>query len=207
MVSLTLTPAAPWHAPQTVATFAFPASMSAAFTAGTAKRSAALTRVKVFIGSPGVVRGERQRRECYSQSALRVGVLRLPKLLQRRGEELAHGGMDAHAARDLVGRLARVHRIEQRMDDFVARDAENRGAQYPARLRIDDHLHESLRLAALHGARDVGHAPLAHEDLASALPRLLHVHAHASERRVDEKAVDRDAVGHLALAALEQVVR
>ena len=39
MVSLTLTPLAPWHAPQTVAALALPASMSAACASGAQART------------------------------------------------------------------------------------------------------------------------------------------------------------------------
>src|SRR5258706_12995626 len=81
MLSLTLTPAAPWHAPQTVATFALPASMSAAFTAGAGERRAARTRGEGFIGAPGGVRGERRREGGDFPSAPRAGVPWAPKRL------------------------------------------------------------------------------------------------------------------------------
>src|SRR5258708_30042390 len=50
MVSLTLTPLAPWHAPQTVATLALPASMSAAITLDDIRTSTMGTMV--FMGTP-----------------------------------------------------------------------------------------------------------------------------------------------------------
>src|SRR5262245_12467123 len=52
MVSLTLTPLAPWQAAHTVATLAFPASTSAAWARGTAVSTRSIETTSVFMGTP-----------------------------------------------------------------------------------------------------------------------------------------------------------
>src|SRR5262249_30829528 len=92
----------------------------------------------------------------------------------------------------------RVHRL-------VAFDAEDRGAEYLLRIGIDHHLDETVRLAALGRATDAGHRTLADEDTASARPRLRLGHTDATERWIDEEPVDRDAIGHASLVAIEEI--
>ena len=98
------------------------------------------------------------------------------------------------------------HHVEHRVDDLVAFDAEQRGAEDALALGIDEHLHEALRLAALPGAADARHRHHADQRRLAARAHLGLAHADAAERRVGEERVRRDAVADLARAAVEQVV-
>src|SRR5258705_12280618 len=76
MASLTLTPAAPWHAAQTVATLALPASMSAAMLAGAAASRTDRAICFFIVDSPGVVMdGKPKVERVYSTCARFVAAL------------------------------------------------------------------------------------------------------------------------------------
>ena len=68
-------------------------------------------------------------------------------------------------------------------------------------IRIDDHLHETQRLAALHGATDAGHRHPADQRRAATGPRLALADADPAERRIDEERVGRDPVADASPAA------
>ncbi|CBJ35683.1 hypothethical protein (plasmid) [Ralstonia solanacearum PSI07] len=129
------------------------------------------------------------------------------QFLQQRRQQFRHGRVDVHRAADRGVRGVRVHRVEQRMDDFITRHAQDRRPQDRSGVRVDDHLHEALAFAFLHGAAHARHRARADQQPAPRLHRFGLRHAGAAERRVDEHGVCRDAVRHLARAALEQVGR
>jgi hypothetical protein len=107
----------------------------------------------------GVVVAERLRGDALelgvgrSAMAAQAGAERLQRLEQGR-DQLAHRRMDVHRALDHLVREVAGHRREQQVDDLVALDAEQRGAEDALGLGVDEHLHEALRLAALAGPAD-----------------------------------------------------
>ena len=60
-----------------------------------------------------------------------------------------------------------VHGVEQRVDNFVAADAEQGRAEDSLGLGVDQNFHETLGLAALLGAPDARHLHLADQCLAA----------------------------------------
>src|SRR5574337_1386510 len=99
--------------------------------------------------------------------------------------------MDAYAMLDRRVRKPRIDRTEERVHGLVAADAENRGTEDAPTRGIDDDLHEALRLAFLDGTCDARHRPLADQHAGAVAHCFGLGHADATERRVDEKAVDR----------------
>ena len=98
------------------------------------------------------------------------------------------------------------HDVEQRVDDLVALDAEQRCAEDELAFGVDQHFHEALRLAALLGSADALHRHHADESRLAARAHLRLAHADPAERRVDEERIGAQAVADAALVAVEQVV-
>src|SRR5260221_13534392 len=94
----------------------------------------------------------------------------------------------------LQGRIrdAGVHHVEDAVDRLVAAGAQDGGAEDLRRLRVDDHLHESLRLVLLDSASHTGHGPMPDEQGAAARARLGLRDADAAEWRIDIESVGRD---------------
>src|SRR5258707_10105877 len=97
MVSLTLTPFAPWHAAHTVATLAFPASISAACANGATARTTdnpstffmgllLCTRTQGYTSSPArTMPPSATTREAQSAFSFPIRRARLPARVQREG--------------------------------------------------------------------------------------------------------------------------
>ena len=71
--------------------------------------------------------------------------------------------------------------------------------------RVDDDLHEALRLAFLDRAADAGHRAAADADARPVARACGLGHADPAERRIDVERVSRNAVADLARGAVEQV--
>ena len=109
------------------------------------------------------------------------------------------------ARRITRGRQIAVHRVEQRVHDLVALDAQQRRAEDAVALRIHQHLHEALRLAAFAGAAHARHRQHADQHRPARGARLGLGDADARQRRIGEQRVGRDALADAARAAVEQV--
>src|SRR5262245_19843525 len=113
--------------------------------------------------------------------------------------------MNVHRTAEHRPRRLCVHQVENRVDDFVAASAEDRGAQDGAGLGVDRDLHESLSLALLDRASYARHWTLGDERLAPALANLSLRHPGPAERRIDIQRIRGDSIAHAAPIALEQV--
>ena len=98
-----------------------------------------------------------------------------------------------------------MHQGTDDLHDLIAGDGEDRGAEEPLRLGVDQDVHEpvglALQLGPRHGGRRNGR--LAH--VSSRCAGLLVVHADAPERRVGEHRVRRDATVRRAVPAAQMV--
>ena len=106
-------------------------------------------------------------REWITRNRLAGGACFVPlerlETAEHRRQQLRHGRVDMDGAlHHGVGSLG-VHQVEDRVDDLIAADAEDGGAEELLGLGIDQHLHEALRLALLEGAAHVLHGHLGHQ--------------------------------------------
>ena len=113
--------------------------------------------------------------------------------------------MDVHGAADRGVRQPGRHHVDDAVDGFVGLDAEQRGADDLLRLRVDQHLHEALRLATLARAAHARHRPRGLEHRAPRRACLVFRHARARKWRIGEQRIDRKAVGDAPRVPIEQV--
>ena len=110
------------------------------------------------------------------------------------GNHLADHRMAVHGAPNASGKSPFFHPIACCMHDLVAVEPEDRCAQQHLGVRVDQHLHETLRLAGFVRPAYELHRHLRAQHLAAAGASFALAHADATERRVDEQRVARDAV-------------
>lgn len=93
------------------------------------------------------------------------------------------------------------------MNGFVTAHAKDRRSQDLVGVRVDDHLHEALRLTLFHCPTDPGHRPLADQQLAAGRLGLSNTHPGPPQRRIDVEGVGGDAIADPAWVVIEQIGR
>ena len=101
-----------------------------------------------------------------------------------------------------VGRLG-VHDIEYAMDDLVAFESQEGGAQYLFVISIDKDFHETLGLTSLIRAHDVLHRHDRDQRRLARLADFRFRHPGAAKWRIGVERVGRDAVAHASLIVVE----
>ena len=115
--------------------------------------------------------------------------------------------MDVHRPLEHGVRCAGDHHVEDRVDDFVALDAEDRGAEDLLARSVHQDLHEALRFAALLRAADTAHRHPGNERTASVLHDVALGHAGPAQGRIDVQRIGGHAIGDAAAIVVEQVGR
>jgi tRNA nucleotidyltransferase (CCA-adding enzyme) len=115
--------------------------------------------------------------------------------------------MNVHRALNHGVRCLRVHHIEDGVDHFIATYAQDGRPEYLTRLRVDDDLHEALRLTLLDRACNSGHGALADECAAPARAHFRLVPADAAKRRIRVEGVGGNAVTHAPRIPIEKICR
>ena len=129
------------------------------------------------------------------------------KFTEHRGDELGDGRVNVNGALyDCVRRLG-VHDVQNRVNGFVATDAQDGCAQDLTRIGIYDDLHEASRLSLFNSPGHLGHRALAYERPSAGPADFVFGQADPPERRIDKHPVGWDAVADPTRVVVQQIGR
>ena len=115
--------------------------------------------------------------------------------------------MNVHRA--LYHRVRRlgIHSIENAVDDLIAGESQEGGAEYLLTVSIHQDFHEPRGLTSLFRATDAFHRQGREQRRLAGLANLGFRHADAAQWRIGVERVGGDAVAHASLIVVEEVGR